>query len=366
MCMNNISLSKSKLFLFSFLFFLALFVGCSDMLGGYDRYIYGELFDIIHDHRIGLINMESEFYQSEKGYMMINYLISFITGNRYIFILIYTLLLYITIFLSFKDYMENYPIALVMFLALLFFFTFTYLRQVMAVTIVWYSVRYIYKRKLIQFLILIIFASSFHNSAFIFLPVYFMPVIKFKRKLVIIAMVVFLLLGISPLPGILFSSFGGMIGTEDRVEQYTGDYDAIGGGFRIEYIIEAVFFLYIILRNYNILPMNNKTVILQNIAIFFCGILLLFVRSSSGGRLSWYFMIGLIATVTSIIVNLSNNSITNFMKIICFLLYFRIVLYWGILLSPYKTFFTNGHRKDDYIFYKYEYDIMYDQNKFYR
>ena len=28
---------------------LALFVGMSDMLGGYDRYIYGELFDNIAD-----------------------------------------------------------------------------------------------------------------------------------------------------------------------------------------------------------------------------------------------------------------------------------------------------------------------------
>ena len=32
-----------------FLLFLSLFVGFSDMFGGYDRYIYGEVFDSIAD-----------------------------------------------------------------------------------------------------------------------------------------------------------------------------------------------------------------------------------------------------------------------------------------------------------------------------
>ena len=36
---------KQKLALVAMFAFLALFVGFSDMLGGYDRYIYGELFD---------------------------------------------------------------------------------------------------------------------------------------------------------------------------------------------------------------------------------------------------------------------------------------------------------------------------------
>ena len=35
----------NKAFLLGSMIVLALFVGCSDMLGGYDRYIYCELFD---------------------------------------------------------------------------------------------------------------------------------------------------------------------------------------------------------------------------------------------------------------------------------------------------------------------------------
>jgi len=35
-------------------------------------------------------------------------------------------------------------------------------------------------------------------------------------------------------------------------------------------------------------------------------------------------------------------------------------------LSPYKTFFTNGHREGDYIYNIYEYDPQYDVDKFYK
>ena len=42
-------ISKNSTFLFVYLFFLAAFVGLSDMFGGYDRYIYGEVFDSVAD-----------------------------------------------------------------------------------------------------------------------------------------------------------------------------------------------------------------------------------------------------------------------------------------------------------------------------
>ena len=43
--------AKSTIYLALWMAGLALFVGFSDMLGGYDRYIYGELFDEVADMR---------------------------------------------------------------------------------------------------------------------------------------------------------------------------------------------------------------------------------------------------------------------------------------------------------------------------
>lgn len=365
-CTSNPGLAQSRKFLFGMLAFLALFVGFADMLGGYDRYLYCELFDSIYDRRIAGQGLPLSFYASEQGYMIFNYLISYITGNRYIFILLFTIVIYLLVYVSLKDYTENYPLAVLLFLALMFFFTFTYIRQVMAVMIAWYSVRYIIKRKPLQFAMCMLLAASFHNSAVVFIPMYFVPTIKFNKNVVKTIMGILLIIGLSPLPGAMFSIFGNMSGTDGRIMQYTADYDSMSGGFRIDYIIEAILFLYIILRNYNVLPEDKKTVVLQNIAIVFCGVLLFFVRSSSGGRLSWYYMIGVIATIISVIVHTRMLNLKKFMKIVCFLLYFRIVFFWGMLLSPYKTFLTNGYREGDYIYYRFEYDHNYDNDKFYR
>ena len=49
-----------------------------------------------------------------------------------------------------------------------------------------------------------------------------------------------------------------------------------------------------------------------------------------------------------------------------FILFARIVLQWGPMLSPYKTFFTNGVRSYDPIYELYEYDENYAIDKFYR
>jgi hypothetical protein len=49
-----------------------------------------------------------------------------------------------------------------------------------------------------------------------------------------------------------------------------------------------------------------------------------------------------------------------------FFLYLRILTAWGTLVSPYKTFFTDGVREGDVIYTKYEYDPYYANDKFYR
>jgi len=170
---------------FSFLT-LSIFVGFSDMLGGYDRYIYGELFDGVAD----ITNFHGNYndalifnvYPKEMGYVGCNILISKITSNRYIFILLITFVIYLLHYFSLKKYCINYPYALLLFMGLMFFFTFTYLRQMIGVGIGWLALQYIYKRKLYKFLICVLLATSFHNSAIILLPLYFIPVKKFKVK----------------------------------------------------------------------------------------------------------------------------------------------------------------------------------------
>lgn len=347
--------------------FLGIFVGISDMLGGFDRYIYAELFDEVADR---LVNKENVFqteifnlYRTEPGYNLYNVLIGLFTRNRYIFIFITTIIIYALLFASFKRYMENYPYAVLLFMGLWFFFTFTYLRQIMGVSIAWLSIQYIVDRKRWRFLSVLLIAMLFHNSAIVFAPLYFVPIKKYNKTFVIIVMLVCLILGLSNIAGGLFETYGSIVGAEERAEEYAADES----GFRIAYLIEAVFFLGYILYNYHKIPQKPLNLVLLNMGLIFCAILLIFVRSENGGRLGWYYMIGIIATNTYLATHTRKITYLGVtMLIVSLLLYFRIVYSWGVLLSPYKTFFTDGIREGDYIEEKYEYDNNYDIDKFYK
>ena len=365
---QNSSRQSNALFLSIYMCFLALFVGFSDMFGGYDRYIYGEIFDNIADitttKGVYSESIYYNFYSSEIGYTLLNVLISFFTENRYIFILIVTLIIYTCLFISLRKYTENYPLAVILFLGLWFFFTFTYLRQVLGATIVWLGIQYVIDRKFLNFLIVFLIGFSMHNSAIIFFPLYFIPIKKFSPRLIVGVMLALLILGITSLPNSLFEAY-----ESSSVIERHAEYNA-SGGLRIPYVLEAFFFLYLILKNYKFIPTDKSRIVMLNMSLVFCGILLLFVRSENGGRLSWYYMIGIISTITSICTYKINikNKVPLFLIGLSLFLYIRIYNNWQEynLLFPYKTFLTNGYRDNDIIRKTYEYNYNYDEDKFCR
>lgn len=359
--------ATSKVYLACWMIALALFVGCSDMLGGYDRYIYGELFDEVADlRREGRSVLTAYIFQqypTELGYVYFNVLLSYFTANRYIFIFIITLIIYVLYYVNIRRYSADYRVALLLFFGLLFFFTFTYLRQMIGVGIAGLSLKFIYERKLWKFVIVVLIAASFHNSALILLPVYFIPIKKYGIGAIMLLMILCLLIGVSGASTSLFEAYSSTSGLEERTTQYIEDTS----GFRVAYLLEAVFFLWLILGNYGRIGKDKQQIALLNVALTFCAFLLLFIRSENGGRLGWYFVIALISTLT-VVLSASLKDVLNklIVYVVVVFLYVRIVLGWGVLISPYKTFFTNGIREGDFIYDKYEYNPNYADDKFHR
>ena len=359
--------AKSTIYLAFWMLALALFVGVSDMLGGYDRYIYGELFDEVADirreGRSVLTAFIFELYPTELGYGYLNVLLSYFTANRYIFIFILTLIIYVLCYINIKRYASDYRIALLLFFGLLFFFTFTYLRQMIGVGIAGLSLRYVYERTLWKFIACVLLATLFHNSAIILIPIYIIPIQKLSVGSVVVVMIICLLIGVSGVSSSLFEAYSSTSGLEERTTKYIEDTS----GFRIAYLLEAIFFLWLILSNYGKVGTDKRQIVLLNVALTFCAILLLFIRSENGGRLGWFFIMGLIATLTTVLIQQQKDIFNKILVYtIIFFLYFRIVTLWGVFLYPYKTFFTNGVREGDRIYEKYEYDANYAKDKFYR
>lgn len=366
---NNGIENRNNKFLIWYTGLLALFVGLSDMLGGYDRYIYGAVFDDLANH-IGYDSVEiKDFFQFETGFSVLTYLIALITENRYIYIFILTLIIYYNIYLSFKRHIINYPLAFIIFLGLFFFFTFTYLRQVLSVTISWLAIKYILDKNWKVSILYLAVIALMHKSGLVFSLLVFIPTKKWSQKQVITTLIVCLIIGLSGVTSSLYDRF---VAITDVAS--VNNYSDVQGA-RLAYILEVIFFVWAILSNYSKIEDNKYNNLFLNMCWCFCAMLLLFLRSENGGRMSWYFIFGIIYVLTYIATKSSSsiisNAKSNFSKLILvvmLLLYVRIYYSWQPyeLLYPYKTFLTDGHRDLDPIWAKYEYDHNYDADKFYR
>ena len=361
---HNGETKVSKSFFFAFCLCIGLFVGLADMLGGYDRYIYSEVFERMHESiSEGVVFSQSflSFFGKEPVYGLINDLIAFFTPNRYVFILVYTLALYVVYAINFYKNTKNPFFALLIFEGLMFFFTFTYLRQVLAAGIIWLAIPYVTHRKFKKYLLFVMLATLIHNSAAYMILLYFIPRRKFEQKHIILFMLALLIFGVSGLTKYVFSISGDAINNA-KIAGYANTAEF---GFRIEYVIESALFLFILLTNYKKIGEDEYSLTMVNVYLMFCGLLLFFCKSSDGGRIAWYCLLGIIVVLERLCRPNSAVPLKSFITLLCFVLFYRILAAWGILLYPYKTFLTPGVRQGDFIEELYEYDHTYDNDKLY-
>ena len=346
---------------------IGVFVGISDMLGGYDRYIYCEVFEVqSRQVRAGasIFNPQfMRFFGHEQVYGLINTLIGYFTENRYVFVMVYTVIMYILLAFSILRYTKDPFFALMIFMGLMFFFSFTYLRQVMAAIILWFSLPYIAKRQYLPFFALVLTATLVHNSAMYFALLYFIPRKKFPTQNIIIVMGILLFIGIFFSAASLFTFYGDVV--ESAASKAAGYENLASSDVRIAYIIESLLFLGILFANYDRVGTSTSDCVITNAYLMFCGVLLLFCRSTDGGRIAWHSAIGVILLITRLCEKRNTDLLRVFMITVSFALFFRILVAWGMLLSPYKTCFTPGHREGDECYMHYEYNHQYDIDKFY-
>jgi hypothetical protein len=348
--------------------YMAIFIGIGDMIGGYDRYIYGEMFDVIADEMRRDGNLARIYYfvnGQEWGYFGWEVFISLFTKNRYIFILITTLVMYVLYFMAFKKYIDQYPMAVLVFLGFFFFFSITYMRQALAVGVIWNGLHYIWERKLVKFLIVIALAVSLHNSALVFLPSYFIANRYYTYNKVMVFLFVCLIIGLTPIPSILLSATGEAMEMTSRTTRYATDEMM---GVRWEYILQVIVLLFLIYQNRSFLKRDNITNVFLNLSYLYFGILLIFIQFGQGGRFGWYFIMAVIYLFTNICTSKRNNIDARIIIIsLCFILFYRIALNWSFNLTPYETFLTPGYPSGaSYIYETWEYDDAYIHDKFYR
>lgn len=143
---------------------------------GYDAYnTYLPAFSSLAENDLNNLFFSTTSYAFEPGYEVYMKLIRLLTDNENVFLAITSLFVLVPVAYVIYKYSDRPALAFAVFVGvILYHFSFSGLRQAIAISFCFLSFKFIKDRKLIPFLLLVLLAYSFHKSAIVFAPAYFL------------------------------------------------------------------------------------------------------------------------------------------------------------------------------------------------
>lgn len=229
----------------------------------------------------------------------------------------------IILFLFFKSIYEDAEykfFSLLIFLTLFYLTSLSAIRQWLALSIIFYSYKYIKKKELLKYFICIIIAGNCHTTAFIAIVLYFL--FNYTKNVKFVALLevslIFLIKLIFPIVLKIFPLF--------KYINYLNNTSLNNNGAG-----KIVYIYYLIIVFQVILLFKKKTIdeeIKKLIIITLFGLQFTFILGTSTGlRLGYYFYIFLIYTLPSLICEIKEFNKNKYLAYIPFMLYYFLFLY---------------------------------------
>lgn len=209
------------------------------------------------------------------------------------------------LYCAYKRYSPNIIMTLWVFLCFgqMYLNTFNVIRQCFAVALFLYSIQYITLKKPIKYLALICLASTFHTTAILLAPLYWI-LNRNWGKLVLLSVLVTLILSTRIIINIIYNS---PYAIYLAFENYTQDASAIN---YLYLVISCNIFIFSdkLMKNYNdrqiFLNLNFLALLMFSLYITFSGTPLVMVIT----RLTYYFIFFYAITFTRILHDLKNSN----------------------------------------------------------
>lgn len=300
------------------------------------RYDVGRDFEDTYIYTFNRIKNNYSNVRIDIGLYMIIKLIIFLNGNQQWLFIITSFIINYFIFKTIFRNSQNKMLSIYIYICgTLYFFSMNGIRQTIAIALFYYSLQYIENRKFKKYLFLNIIGILFHNSAIIFIPLYFVlnKKLKFKTKVAILLIV---FLSINVLVPIINKI---LLNTKYAMYLTNGAYTSLSQ------LNVSTFINILIWSLYNISKTNDsKSTIYGN--IHFCGIIvtLFLLKVPLAMRIFMPFRyIEFLSVPYLIETKLKNNKIktlVEFSVMIVYLMYFIHGVYIenGNDVLPYQTF----------------------------
>ena len=120
----------------------------------------------------------------EPGFLLLNKLMSLFVPNSVVMYGVYALLTLVPIFWFIYRYCREVWLSTWLYMTLTFFYTtMNFIRQGLACSVVVLAYKFLKERKPVPYMLIILLAASFHKTALIMIPVYFLCQLKLTWKL---------------------------------------------------------------------------------------------------------------------------------------------------------------------------------------
>ncbi|MCS2939711.1 EpsG family protein [Bacteroides fragilis] len=171
---------RDILYLFFTFFPLLLFSSLRYPKYGTDTYVYSDMFGVFAH---GNYAFYENPYTYEAGFMLLSKIISLMTSNFQMFLLALNLFYIWSCVCFIRKYSPSVWLSVFLFVGMGFFDqSMNVLRQFFALSIILWAYRYLDRRVIGKFLLLVIFASLFHLSSIIFIVMIWIDRIPLNRK----------------------------------------------------------------------------------------------------------------------------------------------------------------------------------------
>lgn len=187
---------QKQFFLVTSIFLLFLLMGMRSIEIGPDTKSYCTKYRLYANVSWeSIFNVNLELGEKNYGFYILNKIVAMIFPDYYVFyLLVISAIISFSLYRFIKEFSENYLMSLIMLLSLGFIFFFmSGVKQTLAIAFVLLALIELKKDKVLKYILLVIIAASFHNTALIVLILW--PIFKLKIKklyIIIIPILIFI------------------------------------------------------------------------------------------------------------------------------------------------------------------------------
>lgn len=324
------------------------------MVGSMDIYNYAYSYEAYN------IREYLKYDTAEIGFQAYTVFLKLFSNNRYFYFFITAFVLgFLQLFSSWNlagGQREFYLLAFIV-LCRFYLLDFIVLKQLMCIGFVWLSISYYYHSEKKKALFFLLISFTFHRSAFILIPLYFLLEwnISFKKTIIVYAALLLLIVS-----GLFFyvekALFYGIsfVPYLSKASVYWSGTPYYKWIYLIEIpiVIAVLFFI----KKTKLSARHQK--ILFNIVFVYGLIVMVSIVQPILIRIAWFFFIGFAYALACVLYSVKNKKIALYAKaltVIYFsMIFFRFLFfYYGGDMLPYKSIFDKFDRKGQFDYMEY-------------